>query len=173
MMQFSPVNDLSGAEAMAQIGDMQEWLAAGGAVADAVNVPQAQREALYQFGYGLYTQAKYAEAFKIFALLVVYEHLNERYLMALAGAAQMLGRYEDALQHYATAAMLLMDDPRPVVHGAECLLALGQTDLARDSLNMAIELAEGAEPHSAIKVRAEALRATLNSQAAAGSQPRP
>lgn len=165
MIQFPSATDLTDAQALAQVGEMQEWLAAGGSVGDAVNVSPEQREALYQFGYDFYAQARYAEAFKIFALLVVYEHLNERYLMALAGAAQMLGRYEDALQHYATATMLMMGDPLPIFYSAECLLALNQTELACETLSLAIELAEDAEAHAAVKVRAEALLSTLKGNA--------
>lgn len=171
MMQFSATPELTDAQALAQIGEMQEWLAAGGSVGDAVNISQEQREALYQFGYDFYAQARYAEAFKIFALLVVYEHLNDRYLMALAGAAQMLGRYEDALLHYSTATMLLLDDPRPIFHSAECLLALNQTDLACETLRLAIEVAEDSEIHEAVKTRADALLSTLTGTTAKTATP--
>jgi len=88
---------------------------------------------------------------------VIHDHLEPRYLMALGGAAQMLGRYTDALQHYATATLLWLDDPRPALHSAECLIALGKLPEATQSLELAITLAGDAHP--AVKARAQALLA--------------
>lgn len=141
---------------------MQSWLATGGSVGDVLHVPGIQREALYQLGHGLYVQSRYEDAFKVFSLLVIHEHMNERYLMALAGAAQMTGRHKDALQHYSTAALLLVDDPRPVFFGAECLMALGHLDLAAESLRLVIELADESSPHDVLKSRATAMLASIS-----------
>lgn len=69
-----------------------------------------------------------------------YDHLEPRYLMALAASAQMLGRYADAIQHYGTAAVLMLDDPAPLLHSAECCIAIQQMEGAAEALRMAIGL---------------------------------
>ncbi len=170
-MQASNTDSVSDSQMMAQIDELKAWLATGGSLGDAFDVSPEQREALYQFGHGFYTQARYAEAFKVFSLLVVYEHMNERYLMGLAGAAQMLGRYTDALQHYATATMLMLNNPLPVYYSAECFIALGQKELAAESLRLVIELSTNSEPYAALEPRAQALLASLSDKRTSAARP--
>lgn len=162
---------LDTAQWVSQAQAMQSWLAAGGSVGDVLQAPREQREALYQLGYGFYAQGRYEDAFKVFSLLVVHEHMNERYLMALAGAAQMIGRHRDALQHYSTAALLLIGDPRPVFFSAECLMALKHFDLAAESLRLVIELAGESTSHGVLKSRATALLASIKHQSRASGGP--
>ena len=102
----------------AQAAVLRNILLHGGTLGAAAGVSQQDCEALYQLGHGLYQQTRYTEAFRIFSLLVTYDHLEPRYLMALAASAQMLGRYADAIQHYGTAAVLMLDDPAPLLHSA-------------------------------------------------------
>lgn len=153
--------NLNTPDSLDTIDEVFAVLAAGEALGDHTKVTPETRQALYQFGHSFYTQARYSEAFRIFSLLVIYEHTNPRYLLALAGAAKMIGRYQDALQHYSTATVLLLDDPRPVFHSAECLIALGQSELAAESLALAIEIAGTTEEHAQVKTRAQALIETL------------
>jgi len=150
---------------LAQQAVLRELLTRGGILAEAAGVSNDQCEALYQLGYGFYAQARYSEAFQIFSLLVSYNHLEARYLTALAGAAQMLGRYPDAVQHYATAAMLLLDDPAPLIHAAECCLAMERPAEAAEGLRMALEIIDQEPQHEPLRDRVDALLAPL---AAAG-----
>ena len=152
---------LSNDQTLASMTDLQKYLRSGHSLGDAMDVSESQREKLYLLGYRSYEQARYSEAFKIFSLLVIYDHLNTRYLMALAGAAQMLGRHKDALQHYSTVAAALEDDPTPLVHSADCLIALGHTELAKETAVLAIELAEDKAPYAAARKRAESVLAML------------
>ena len=57
-----------------------------------------------------------------------------------------------------------MGDPGPTFHSCECLLALGQTDDARQGLNLVIAQCEGQEEYAPMQTRAEALLALLDSQ---------
>ena len=98
-------------------------------------------------------------------MLVTYDHLEPRYLMALAASAQMLGRYADDIQHYGTAAVLMLDDPAPLLHSAECCIAIQQMEGAAEALRMAIGLIDQEPQHEALRPRAQALLAPL---AAAG-----
>lgn len=158
----SITGDFDTSQLIDQAQTMQKWLAAGNSVGDAINVSSEQREALYQLGHGFYSQARFEDAFSVFSLLVIYEHMNERYLLALAGAAQMLGKYKDALQHYSTAALLLVNDPKPVFFSAECLIALGNFELATESLNLVIEIADDTPAQQALKSRARVLLESIS-----------
>ena len=149
----------------AQAAVLRNILLHGGTLGAAAGVSQQDCEALYQLDHGLYQQTRYTEAFRIFSLLVTYDHLEPRYLMALAASAQMLGRYADAIQHYGTAAVLMLDDPAPLLHSAECCIAIQQMEGAAEALRMAIGLIDQEPQHEALRPRAQALLAPL---AAAG-----
>lgn len=143
---------------------MPNWLASGGSVSHALEISQEQLEAMYQLGHGFYAQGRFEDAFKVFSMLVIFEHKNDRYLMALAGAAQMTGRYRDALQHYSTATLLLIDDPRPIYFSAECLIAIENFDLAAESLRLVIEMAEDSSVHQALGSRAAVLLSSIDNK---------
>ncbi|QEA13169.1 CesD/SycD/LcrH family type III secretion system chaperone [Comamonas flocculans] len=152
-------------EAMPLQAEFRQLLLNGGILANISGITEQECEGLYQFGHGFYSQGRYQEAFRIFALLVTYNHLEARYLMALAASAQMLGRYRDALQHYTTATLLLLTDPAPLLYSAECCIALRQTEGAIESLRLALELCGDQPEHAAVRTRAEALLAPLQAAA--------
>jgi len=91
--------------------------------------------------------------------------MESRYQMALAGAMQMTKRYEEALQHYMIVTVMRLDDPAPVYHCAECLLALGRPDEAAESLELVDALCKPGE-HDAIRSRAQALLKALRAKKA-------
>jgi len=95
-------------------------------------------------------------------MLVIWDHLEPRYLIALGGAAQMLGRHADALQHFMTATLALLDDPVPPYHCAECLIALGRLPEAIESLELVLTLA--GDDHPVVKARAETLLASVKNK---------
>ncbi|WP_394065623.1 SycD/LcrH family type III secretion system chaperone [Alcaligenes sp. WGS1538] len=137
----------------------------GATVAQAKGITADECEAMYTFGHSLYGQGKYEDAFKIFARLVTYNHMESRYQMALASAMQMTGRYQEALQQYIVVTVMRLDDPVPVFHSAECQLALGQPEKARDSLELLIDALCQPGVHDGIKARAQALLKTLEAKA--------
>lgn len=137
----------------------------GATVAQTRGITADECEAMYTYGHSLYGQGKYEEALKIFARLVTYKHMESRYQMALASAMQMTGRYEEALQQYIVVTVMRLDDPVPVFHSAQCQLALGQTEKARDSLELLINTMCEPGVHDVIKARAEALLKTLEAKA--------
>jgi type III secretion system low calcium response chaperone LcrH/SycD len=96
--------------------------------------PGRDYEALYALGYNLYGQARYDEAQKVFQYLVMHHQFDTRYIVALGAALQMLKRHDEAITTFGAAALLDLDDPVPVLHSCECLLALGRTDEAVDGL---------------------------------------
>ena len=138
----------------------------GGTLGDALDITADECEALYAFGHAQYQQGKYSEAFKAFAQATIYSHLEPRYQEAAGSAAQMLGRYEDALRHYLAVTVMRLDDPMPVYHCAECLLALGKLPEAAESLELVAQMCEDAK-HAGLKSRAQALLRALKTKMAA------
>lgn len=129
----------------------------GGTIGQMLDITPDECEALYTVGHNLYQQARYSEAFKIFSRLVTYDHLNDRYLMALAGSAQLLGRYDDALHYYATVTLMRLDDPTPLFHCAECLFAMTRLNEAIETLELALEMDPDPDSTHVITQRIRAL----------------
>jgi len=142
------------------LADMPEnliqLLRSGGTLGEAYGgmTPQ-DRGSIYRMGYVLYEQGRYRDAFKLFSALVIQDHRDHRYLFALGSTCQMLGHYNDALQHYMNAAAANADDPRPIFHAAQCLIALKHFPVAIESLEMVIEFCP--DPQSALHIRSKAL----------------
>jgi type III secretion system low calcium response chaperone LcrH/SycD len=151
------------AQDMVEVADSLTGLFnAGGTLGSALGITEDECEAMFQLGHGFYKQGRYSDAFKAFSQLVIWNHLEPRYLIALAGSCQMLGRYADALQHYTTATLALLDDPVPPFHCAECLISLGRLPEAVESLELSIQLA--GDDHPVVKSRATALLAAAQSK---------
>ena len=142
--------DIVASEAFIQL------LKSGGTLGDAYwRTTTDEREALYQMAYGLYEQGRYSDALKLFSSLVMQDHHEPRYLFALGSTCQVLGRHTDALQHYMAAAVENADDPLPIFHAAECLIAMHHFSEAIDSLVLVIELCP--DKQSALHNRAKVL----------------
>lgn len=160
--QSTQEDDFTAQDAVAMTDELGGLLRAGGTIGQVLKITPDECEALYQLGYGFYAQGRYSEAFRAFSMLVMYDHLEPRYMMGLAGAMQMLGRHTDALQQYMTAGLIMLDDPTPMFHAAECLISLQRLPEAVESLKLAADLA--GENHPAVKARAEALLQIVQAQ---------
>lgn len=113
-------------------------------------------ESLYAVGHHLYAQARYDLALPVFGLLLFRDSLERRYLCAFAACLQMLGRPEAALTHYLTAAVLDPNDPVPVFHACECLIATSHQEEAREGLQKLQDLCQPVV-HDALLKKAQAL----------------
>ncbi len=122
----------------------------------AAAVQDVDDESLYAVGHHLYAQARYDLALPVFGLLLLRDSLERRYLSAFAACLQMQGRPEAALPHYLTAAVLDPNDPVPVFHACECLVATGRQAEAREGLH---KLQAVCQPvvHDALQKKAQAL----------------
>jgi len=152
--EFSPQDAARAAENLVGL-----WRS-GGTLGQAMDITADECEALYAFGHALYEQGKYSDAFKAFAQVTIYDHMEPRYQAAAGAAAQMLGRYEDALRHHLAVTVMKLDDPVPVFHCAECLLALGKLPEAAETLELVAGMCK-AEAQAGLKSRAEALLQAL------------
>ena len=58
--------------------------------------------------------------------------------MGLGATQQMTGHYQDAVQAYAYATMLDIDDPKPQVQAGYCLMQMDEFDAAQQALEGAL-----------------------------------
>jgi type III secretion system low calcium response chaperone LcrH/SycD len=130
-------------------------LAQGGTLGAMQDITPAERDALYAVAYGMYGQARYEQALPLFAHLVILDHLERRYLLALASTLQVLGRHEEALPHYIAAMVLGFDDPEPAMRTGECLRALEKFAEAQESFELALSLCK-APSHAQVQARCSA-----------------
>jgi len=145
-------------------GRWVEWVAQGGLTRDFVGIDEREMETAYHYATQLYQQKRYQDASVLFLFLSAHNQWESRYLLGAAGCAQMLGRFEDALSSYGTAASLQMSDPMPQFRIAECLIALNMREEAVETLRFVIDLADAPE-HVALRARARATREWLMQEA--------
>ena len=96
-------------------------------------------ESIYAVAHHLYVRARYEEALPMLGFLVSRHPMERRFVFALAGCLQMLGRHALAIQHYLVATTLDPRDPVALLHSCECLIALGRVAEAREGLAMVPE----------------------------------
>ena len=121
---------------------VHELIMAGGTVGDALNYTAQDYEALYALGHGYYQAARYDEAYKVFAYLMIHNHLELRFIMAYAASAQMLEKWDEAIHNYSLSIAMDMVNPQPMLHVCECLIGLAQYARAQEGLNLVLTRAQ-------------------------------
>lgn len=160
----SDTPDLSALEPLAQ------FFLDGGTIGEALGYTAREYEAMYAVGHGLYTQAHYEDAARLFRLLVLYEPAQARFQTALGASLQMQGHYQDAINHHAIAGSLDLDDPEPALRISECLMAQGRMKEAVQGLDLVLMQCEpGGHDDTAQRARAMKELIEQGSQAAKGA----
>lgn len=152
---------------------LHDYIAAGHTLGPLLGSSLESQEALYRLGYQLYGQAKYDDAQRLFAILLMHNHVDRRYYLAYGACAQMLKRHADALRYYTVAAQLDLTDPQPPIHMAECLLALGRRGDARKCLDHGLVQARYHKEHRHHVPRLEALLSLVERADGAETHPNP
>ena len=135
-------------------------LARGGRPGDLYGLQQEHFEMLYAMGHQMYSQARYRDAAIVFGYLSGLDGRDARFFNALASSLQMLGCYDDAITLHALASLEDLDDPKPTLHAAECLIAVGRLPEATEMLENVV--ADCVLPELApFKERAEALKGLI------------
>lgn len=113
-------------------------LSQGATLASLRGLSPQRVEAYYALGYACFNAGRLADAQRIFSVVVMNDHLDRRYQLALGMVLQAQGRHEQALRPYGAASLADLTDPEPVVRMVECLLALGRGVDARQALAQAL-----------------------------------
>lgn len=146
-------------EALAE--QLLDLVGQGGTVGDLYNLTDTDKEVLYSVAHNFYKNGKYDKALPLFQFLSLIDHVNKKWWMGYGAAAQMSKDYTKAINAYAMATVLDIDDPRPQLQAAYCLLMEKKRDEARMALEGAI-LAAGSNPaYQHVRTQAEALLSTL------------
>jgi type III secretion system low calcium response chaperone LcrH/SycD len=141
--------------------EIEDFLFAGGTVADMYGLKMEDLEPVYAHGFALYNQARWSEALQVFSFLTYHSHLEQRFHVARGACLQMLKQYEAALRAYGPAYVLDATDPTVSLHIAECLIALGKKEEAHGVLENVAELTQDNAAFAQINHRGAALSALL------------
>jgi len=150
------------AEHVEQSVALVDFLKSGQTLGAAMGCSLEMQEVMYYRGHTLYGSARYDEAMRVFAYLMAANHLDRRYYIGFAACLHMQKRYQEAIKYYGVASVLMLTDPEPVMHIAECHLALDDREQARTSLDYALTQARAHEAHHGFVPRLEAMQAFLN-----------
>lgn len=138
------------------VEQVSNLLLSGGSIGMALGLDEQDYETLYTVGHYFYRQGRYADACKVFSYLVMFDHLERRFLGALAASHQMLKNYKEAIEFYSLSSVMDLDDPVPTFHTGECLLSLGLVTEAREALEMVV-LQSNSPRHEKLRQRASRL----------------
>ncbi len=124
----------------------------------ALQLDERQADIVYALAHEKYVTGQYEAAGRMFAFLLSQQPTSSRLLTALAATLQMTAHHVDAMQYYAMAIALTPDDPEPVLHMCECLIALRQRAAAADGLRHVLAIcADTPEASNPVARRATAL----------------
>ncbi|WP_338149761.1 SycD/LcrH family type III secretion system chaperone [Achromobacter ruhlandii] len=116
-----------------------------------------QLEVIYAMAYAHVAQAQYAQALPLFAFLSQYGPTRKHYLAGLALCLQMQARYEEAIRIHSLVGVLFPLAPEATLRVAECQLALGQAEAARESLQLVAAAAQDDDAYAQLGARAASL----------------
>jgi tetratricopeptide (TPR) repeat protein len=141
------------AEAATQVA---VWMREGSLrLRDLVGLTDQELQAVTQVAESLRRRGSLPDAVAVHGLLIIYEPLRARHWQAMADLQRRLGQPAMAAVCYEVLALLAGRDAEATYRQALCLEQLGQTELARNLLDLALTLAEqeSSEPSWAPKAR--------------------
>jgi type III secretion system low calcium response chaperone LcrH/SycD len=106
------------------------------------NLDHSHLEAAYGIAQDLLKHKKYNDAESVFYFLAMMDHFERRYWKALAVTLWVQKKYKEALGIYLTAFFLDPMDIEVVAAMADCCLALGDREGAKEFLEQTCEIFE-------------------------------
>ena len=117
----------------------------GATLGELKGVTRRELNAVYQMGLGFYKTGRFDDAEKVFTFLVMFDHLESKYWLALGAVQQVKKQFEKAKAAYVQATTLDLHNPKPQYYAAECFLALGQREDALATIDTLLEYCTGAD----------------------------
>jgi len=135
---------------------LRDHLNRGGTLGDWIGAGPAERAAADALARYFYQRDEYDLAAQMYLWLVAMEPFERTYLQGLGSVRMMQQRYPEAVDQFAAALALDIEDPHPAFLMAQCLIKMGLRDPARDALSIC--LAYSTRPEQAeLRTRAQAL----------------
>ena len=139
----------------------QNFGANGRTYQDFTQLTEESMEVIYMAGYNQYNAGRYQDAEKIFQLLSVLNHFENKYWMALGASREMQKKYEEALKAYTYLGLQDLHAPVAPFHAAKCFIAIGKVAEAESALRAAFINSQGKEQFLDIHKQAEGLLEVL------------
>jgi tetratricopeptide (TPR) repeat protein len=128
------------AEAATQVA---VWLREGSlCLRDLVGLTDQEVQAVAQVAESLRRRGSLQDAVAVYSLLITYDPLGARHWQAMADLQRRLGQHAMAAACFEVLALLAGREAEATYRQALCLEQLGQTELARNLLDLALTLAE-------------------------------
>ena len=132
---------------------------------DAHGLTDSSMEAVYAVAYNEFQASRFEEAHRLFVFLCMFDHLNQKYWMALGACRFAAQNYGAAAAAYGVAGMIDDADPEPPLRAADCYLADGDIETAVEALDHGIKLCGDNPKYAAGRKRAEAILEMLATNA--------
>ncbi len=141
----------------AQQDTVIEHVSQGECLQDAIGIPEAAIESLYQAAKYFYEQQLYEESSVAFTLLSLLQPVQPIFWMGLGNSEYFLCRYKQALMAYALASQTDSQNPQYHIFAAYCHKALGNKGAALSSLQLAELAPEDEEARRNLRVALQPL----------------
>jgi len=152
----------NGAGTTSEVALILEVLQGGGTIKDLKGVSSDMLEGVYALAYDFYQKGQLDDAETFFRFLSVYDFYNADYAMGLAAVLQMKKEYDKAISTYAVAQILDNRSDKPMFHMAQCHLALGKLQLARECFEGVARRAQGNELGTRAQAYVDTIQASAN-----------
>ncbi|MDR2390752.1 MAG: SycD/LcrH family type III secretion system chaperone [Planctomycetota bacterium] len=144
-------------EVLERVENLVKHFSEGGTLGTMLQIGDEELEAIYAVAYSQYNARKYDKAIDLFKFLCLYDHNEARWFYGLGVAQQAKREYAAAVNSYAVATLLDVDDPRPQTQAGYCLLALERWQEAQSALEGALMACGQQAEFADIRRQAEAL----------------
>jgi type III secretion system low calcium response chaperone LcrH/SycD len=151
-------------EVLERVEDLVKHFSDGGTLRTMLQIGDEELEAMYAVAYSQYSAKKYEKAIDIFKFLCLYDHNEARWFYGLGTAQQAREDYAAAVNSYAVATLLDVDDPRPQAQAGYCLMALERWPEARSALEGALMACGREDRFADVRRQAEALLMTAKAR---------
>lgn len=121
-----------------------------------------EMEAVYTLGFNYYNQGKFEEAMRLFGFLLMHDQMERRYYKAFGSCQHMLKKYTEAIRNYSMASLFDLSDPEPTFHTAECMIALGMKQEAKEALDLVVRQTAKRPEYAAMNERSAAMLKILD-----------
>ena len=128
--------DIPGEELARSARDLAEMLGNGvTTVRDLKGVSDGEMDAVYALAHDFYQTGRYDDAETLFRFLVLFDHLNPKYHLALGAVLQVKKDFDSAIKCYSLVCGLLdIKNVKASFYSAECYLAKGDRESALSAL---------------------------------------
>ena len=114
-------------------------------------------EALYESGHVQFSQGRFDQALKVFAVVLLHRPINARFVCAYGMCQKNLHDYLAAQSAFKVQVLLEPENPVPLLHMAECLMMLERKEEAAAVLASVVEMAMKDSTHGQAGAHATAM----------------